>query len=188
MLKVLEGIPAFLNPLSEIRMEVFRGDSFQLEVNNVRDSLRVAVIIRALLRGITINKSRRQLDCRVALGIGDVTYDSNSVSTSDGEAYRLSGRTLDEMESSRLMVATCWDDINAELDVETALADGYITKWKSAQSRIMATYLLKDVRQEDLATELGLSRQMINKTLKSASAPLIKLYIKRFETLINERI
>ncbi|ROT12830.1 helix-turn-helix domain-containing protein [Muribaculaceae bacterium Isolate-110 (HZI)] len=47
--------------------------------------------------------------------------------------------------------------------------------------------LVKNNSQEDIGNILGVSRQMVSKTLKVAKDALISVYIKRFKELINER-
>lgn len=92
-------------------MEMYRGDSFQVVVDNPELALSVAIALRAKLKASTPDKSE-VWDARLSLGIGDVSFASGNILTSDGEAFRLSGRAFDNIGKKRLCISTPW----AELD------------------------------------------------------------------------
>lgn len=168
-------------------MRFFRGDSFQLKVTEPTKALQTALAIRAIIRANKFAGNNEQWDARLAIGIGTLDYETDSLSTSDGEAYRLSGRGLDLIGRARLHIETPWEEVNNELIVSTLFADDIVTRWTPSQSRIMFEKLVKNNSQEDIGNILGVSRQMVSKTLKVAKDALISVYIKRFKELINER-
>lgn len=84
------------SPLTPIKIEMYRGDSFQVVVDNPELSLTIAIAIRAKLRASTPEK-KEIWDARISVGIGDVSFESDNIVTSDGEAFRLSGRAFDAM-------------------------------------------------------------------------------------------
>lgn len=187
MLNALQLIPEVLSPVQEISIEIFRGDSFQLGINSAYSALRCALAIRAWLRCHKVYGSK-VLDARLALGIGTLDYESDALSTSDGEAYRLSGRLLDDMNKSRLEIKTPWRDVNEELKLSTAFADDIVSAWSQNQSKIILQRLVTLKTHVELSQELGVSRQMVDKSLKASKEELIEAYIKRYEYLINKHI
>lgn len=184
MLRSLESLPEILSPVENIRMEIFRGDSFQIGVRNAEKSLKVALIIRACLRSNRVESSGTLLDARLALGIGTLDYESDTLSTSDGDAYRRSGRLLDSMDKSRLEISTPWSGVNDELKLSTAFADDVISGWTRSQSRIVMMSLLSAQPHYRIAAELGVSRQTVDKSLRLSKEELINAYLARFEELV----
>lgn len=108
MLLMLQSIPELLLPLTKIDLEIFRWDSFQIRVWNPVDSLMVALATRAHIRSYKFAEHKRQWDARLSIGIGKVEYENGSLATSDGEAYRMSGRGLDAIGKRRLIIETPW--------------------------------------------------------------------------------
>ncbi len=187
MLNNLQLIPEVLSPVQEVSIEIFRGDSFQIGISNAASALRCALAIRAWLRSHNDSGSK-VLDARLAIGIGTLDYESDALSTSDGEAYRLSGRLLDDMNKSRLEIRTPWHEVNEELKLTTAFADDIVSSWSQNQSRIILQRLITLKNHVELSQGLGISRQMIDKSLKASKEELIEAYIKRYEKLITKHI
>ncbi len=187
MLNNLQLIPEILSPVQEVTIEIFRGDSFQLGISNAALALRCALAIRAWLRCHKVYGSK-VLDARLAIGVGTLDYESDALSTSDGEAYRLSGRLLDDMNKSRLEIRTPWHDVNEELKLSTAFADDIVSSWSQSQSKIILQRLITLKNHVELSQELEVSRQMVDKSLKASKEELIEAYIKRYEYLITKHI
>lgn len=150
--------------------EICRGDSFQ-GVVDVNDALKAALAIRARIRqweggrpvGRTVARRtiRARLpilmndlpDARIAIGVGTVSYRSGKVVESDGEAYRNSGRALDELGRNwgRLALSTPWEDVDAEFGTSMRLLDALVGKWSSASAQAMLLYITKGATQSELS-------------------------------------
>lgn len=67
----LEGLKTVLNYFgsSPLIWEIYRGDSFQVEVKP-KDALKASILIKAAIKQFEI------IDVRLAIGIGDKTYQS----------------------------------------------------------------------------------------------------------------
>lgn len=188
MLQLLQSLPERLYPICKTNIEIFRGDSFQLKITEPSKALQMALAIRAIIRTNKFKVNNAQWDARIAIGIGTLDYETDSLSTSDGEAYRLSGRGLDLIGKSRLLIETPWEDVNEELKVPTLFVDDIVSNWTQNQSRVMFEKLVKDQSQEKIGKIFGASQQTVSKALKAAKDALISVYIKRFKELINERM
>src|SRR5690606_25753425 len=68
--------------------ELYRGDSFQIEFENPQDAFLNAVYIKSCIKTI------KNMDVRLAIGIGHKTYHGSNVSESNGEVFQFSGETL----------------------------------------------------------------------------------------------
>ena len=188
MLRMLQSLPELLSPVTKIDLEIFRGDSFQIKVRNPVDSLKVALAIRAHIRSFKFAQYNRQWDARMSIGIGAVEYENGTLATSDGEAYRASGRGLDAIGKCRLIIETPWEEINKELRVSTAFSDDIVSRWTQSQSRVMFQSLTNDISHAGIGCLLGITRQMVDKALKAGKEELMNLYINRYEELIKERL
>lgn len=188
MLNMLQSLPDLLLPLVKIDLEIFRGDSFQIRIENPVDSLKAALAIRAQIRSFKFAKYNRQWDARLSIGIGTMEYENATLATSDGEAYRASGRGLDSIAKGRLTIETPWREANKELRVSTAFADNVVSGWTRSQSRVMFQSLITDISHAEIGHVLGVTRQMVDKSLRFGKEKLINLYINRFEELIKERL
>lgn len=114
LIEMLSELGTLLKPEITSTIEIFRGDSFQLRINNPLYALEYAVIIRAMFRTRSYVGLNRQWDCRISLGIGHTEFEKINPGISDGEAYRLSGYGVDKMKKERLKISTHWRDLNEE--------------------------------------------------------------------------
>lgn len=187
MLSSLRFIPVLLSSIQpNVSIEIFRGDGFQIGTVDAESALKSAIIVRAWLRSHEVGNSGRVLDARMALGVGKIDFSSDSLSTSDGEAFQLSGRLLDRMDKSRLEIVTPWRCVNDELKVSTSFADEIISSWTKRQSEVVIPCLLTSKSHLEISQELNISRQMVDKALKAAKEELIRDYIERYRNLIHE--
>lgn len=184
----IQQIAEELMVLTPLRIEFFRGDSFQLIVTKPEEALKIAVLLRAGLKCKSPADSKSIWDARISLGIGEISYTSEKIVISDGEAFHFSGWGLDEIGKHKLAVRTKWGDINDELKVSTAFADDIISNWTSSQAEVIYPTLLYQTSQKDIAIKYGKTAQNISKLLLAAKENLIHIYLKRYSTLITQRI
>ncbi|MBP3285754.1 MAG: hypothetical protein J6M15_02290 [Prevotella sp.] len=186
LIQVLHQIVENLQDKSPMRMELFRGDSFQIVVDSPEMSLKIASMMRAGLKSNTPKGSKTEWDARISIGIGTIDYRGNSIVTSDGEAFKLSGRGLDTMEKNRLAVNTCWQDVNEELDAGLAFVDDLITGWSVNQANAVYLSVGRGLSQANIASAIAKSQQNVSKTLTSAKESLLVRFSDRFETIIKK--
>lgn len=87
-------------------MELYRGDSFQLLVEDPALAIYIAILLRAGLIYNTPDTSDGVWDARISVGIGSIDFISENIVTSDGEAFLLSSTQLDNIGKRRLAVKT----------------------------------------------------------------------------------
>jgi hypothetical protein len=171
----LDNIIQDLKRLSSLRCEMYRGDSFQVLVDDVKYCLEIAVLIRLGLKKSNLLKNRK-LDARMAIGVGDVSYEHEQVILSDGEAFRLSGRTFDKLNKRRLLIATNINDMDESLNVMLAFIDELLEGLSYTQSKYLYDSLLYNMSQMELANVYNTSQPNIAKHLKSAKENLFRLF------------
>lgn len=171
----LDNIIQDLKRLSSLRCEMYRGDSFQVLVDDVKYCLEIAVLIRLGLKKSNLLKNTK-LDARMAIGVGDVSYEHEQVILSDGEAFRLSGRTFDKLNKRRLLIATNINDVDEPLNVMLAFIDELLEGLSYTQSKYLYDSLLYNMSQMELANVYNTSQPNIAKHLKSAKENLFRLF------------
>lgn len=172
-------------PLTPIKLDMYRGDSFQVLVDNPEYVLAIGIALRAKLKAETPDK-QNLWDARLSVGVGEISFESSNIVTSDGEAFRLSGRSFDHIGKKRLTIATPWSDFNNDIELVTRFADDVITSWTAKQAKVVYQSMLFPKLQKDLAEELGMTRQNFNYHWSSARGQLILDYIEYFKSLISK--
>ncbi len=142
--------------------EMFRGDSFQGIVTDVKRSMIVALKIKAGLIMRSGELNRGKLDARISIGIGRINYQAKAVKESDGVAFHLSGKQLDEMKikNNTLSIISDNDKANQHLEVLSVLV-GLVTKrWTAQQAEVMY-YLLNNKTQSTIAELLKVKQPSV---------------------------
>ena len=178
LLTAISVISEELQVFSPLKCEIYRGDSFQIVVNRPEMAMLIAILLRAGLKSRIPKGSKQNWDARIAVGIGEMEFISDSILVSDGEAFRLSGREFDELGKRNLAIRTRWDDANEELKISTAFADDIITNWTSSQSLVIYMSLAYQMTQKEIAKELGISRSYVSRIEKRALVKMLREFLK----------
>ena len=177
-----------LQCVSPFRMEMYRGDSFQMLVEDPSKAIKIAILLRAGLIYHTPNKNDGVWDARISVGIGGIDFMSDNIVTSDGEAFMLSGTQLDNIGKRRLVVKTPWEEVNKELEMSTAFVDNIILGWSSTQAGMMYMSLRQDKSKKDVAEMTGTSVQNVRNVLANAKESLIVKYLEHNSEIINGQL
>jgi hypothetical protein len=186
--------------------ETYRGDSLQCEVKTPEYSLRVALIIRCFFRAYfpdelkpeTIMKKGNKpiaskgyfptnFDVRLGIGIGTVDFiKKNKITSSDGEAFRLSGEALDTLSQGthRMGIKTFNTSFNEQMEPSVLLLDALIQKWTQNQAELVL-YKLQDKKEEEIAGQLNISQSAVNQRTKTAQWFPIEKLILYFEKTVK---
>ncbi|MUP45778.1 hypothetical protein E0K83_08470 [Gramella sp. BOM4] len=173
--------------------EIYRGDSFQGIIYDPSDALRLALRIKTAVNSLhlendKINRAfKRQVDLRMAIGIGSYDFKRESILESNGQAFQFSGRTLDEMKSDgrKIRLKTPDNNINDEFETSLLLLDTLSEKWSTASAEVIY-YLLNEFKETEIAAELGISQSAVNQRKKAAGWEAIDVLLKRYKTVINQ--
>ena len=146
--------------------ELYRGDSFQLEINTIEDSFKTAMYIKACIKTI------KGLDVRLAIGVGNKSFEGQNILESNGEAFQFSGETLETLktEKQNLKIKTKDDILNEELNLYFKLALISMDDW-TTNSAEMVKLCLENPKalQMDLAKILGINQDAVSKRMKRAN-------------------
>lgn len=178
-------------PSSEF--EIYRGDSFQGVIYAPEEALQFALRIKTAINRLHLNKSesnkafKREVDLKLAIGIGTYDFKRDSILESNGQAFQFSGRTLDEMkkDNRKLRLKTPSENINDEFNASLFLFDTLSDKWSTASAEVIY-YLLKSFKETEIASELGISQSAVNQRKKAAGWDAIDVLLQRYKKVINE--
>ncbi|MFD2541801.1 transcriptional regulator [Lacinutrix gracilariae] len=164
--------------------EIYRGDSFQIEIKDATKSFEAAIYIKAAIKII------KGLDVRLAIGIGEKTYQGKDVTESNGEAFIYSGETFETLkkEKQNLKIKTKSPILNKELNLYFKLALISMDHWTVNSAEIVKLTLENPkALQEDLAKKIGTNQNAISKRLKRANLDEIlalnNMYIHKISSL-----
>jgi hypothetical protein len=123
-------------------------------------------------------------DIRISIGIGEASYQKNALTESNGEAFQLSGRTLDTMKSegAKIALTTTVNEINAEFKVHLKFLDAVTNRWSIASAEVVY-YLIKGYKEQEIAHTLNRSQAAINQRKKAAGWDAIKLLLERYVSI-----
>ena len=142
--------------------EIYRGDSFQLEVS-VEKALEAAILIKSTLKQI------KGLDVRLAIGIGKKSFESNKITESNGSAFVNSGECFDSLKKSQIALRSGNSRLDIQMNLILDLAQLTMNNWtpKSAES-IRIAIENPNLNQKELSQLLKKSPSTVNKGLKIA--------------------
>ncbi|MBJ6367095.1 HMG-box domain-containing protein [Snuella sedimenti] len=145
--------------------EIYRGDSFQIEIPDYYSCFEKAVFIKACIKSI------KGLDVRLAIGIGNKTYQGKKVSESNGEAFVYSGETLETLqrEKQNLLIKTNNTELDKELNLYFKLALIAMDNWTTNSAEIVKLSLENpDTLQSELGKMVGINQNAISKRQRRA--------------------
>ncbi|AFD06444.1 hypothetical protein [Solitalea canadensis] len=163
--------------------KILRGDSFQGITSVPEKALETAILIRLLIK----MKFEKQVDARVAIGLGEVSLLTDNIDECDGEAFRNSGQLLEQKTTHYLLFRGPWEQINDELEVHCRMLDLLVKGWTQQQSEAVWERM-NGLNQTETADKLGISQASVNKRLQLAHWDDFQLIIKRYQQLINLKL
>lgn len=165
---------------------ITRGDSFQIVVKDFRMTLKYSILLRAGLKAL-INKDLLELcDTRISIGVGNISYWGDSISESDGDAFRYSGRAFDKFKNKeRLRIKTDEEELDEELNVYLKLLDSIISDWTNSRAQIIYEKILEP-KQKSIANKLDISASVVSRRLNSAHWNSVETLLNRYEKILSK--
>jgi len=164
--------------------EIFRGDSFQLEIEQPEESFMAALKIKAAIRSV------KGLDVRMAIGIGEKTYDATRISESNGEAFVNSGEKFEELKKikQRLALKSPWEDIDKQLNLMITLASIAMNTWSATSAQLITLSLrYHTLSQKELGKKIKRTQSSVSERQTRAHYGEIIELEKYFRQRITEQ-
>lgn len=168
--------------------EIYRGDSFQVEVKDPQQAFLTAIRIKAAIKTV------KNLDVRMAIGIGDKKFSSKSVVESGGQAFVRSGETLETLKKLRqtLAIKTGSTEFDREMNICFRLACIPMDNWTTTSAELIEILTTrKRLTQKALAKRLGITQPSIserqNRSHFDEVMALEELYREKIKHLITNK-
>lgn len=166
-----------------VKWEVFRGDSFQVELPTAM-ALLTAIYIKACIKTI------KGADVRMSIGLGSKAKEtSEKVTEANGEAYVNSGKGFDVLKSNKTNLtitspsAAFDEDINLYLKLALIAMDN----WSPIASEVVKQTIENQNENQDKIAEIsGRSQSSISEALKRARFSEIMELEKKYRKLVTE--
>ncbi|WP_262733816.1 SatD family protein [Gaetbulibacter sp. NE] len=159
--------------------EIYRGDSFQLEVVP-EQALEAATLIKATI------KTFKAIDVRIAIGLGEKTYTSDKITESNGSAFINSGECFESMKNSTLALKSEYEDFDTTLNLMLELAQLTMNSWSPTSSKIIKASLNNpELNQKQIAKLLGKSQSNISEGLKRGGFDEISKMLTYYKTQVK---
>ncbi len=162
--------------------EIYRGDSFQVEVPDPAEALARAIKIKASVRCI------KGLDVRMAIGIGNKTHKAQNITESNGTAFVFSGERFEQLQKEKrnLLIASEWKDFDRDINLFLRLALIVMDSWTANSAEVVKTILEHpDISQKELGKILGIKQNTVSKRLKGAHFEEITELMEIYKLKIN---
>jgi hypothetical protein len=164
--------------------EIYRGDSFQIEINTIENALLFAIKLKTILKSI------KNLDVRIAIGIGTKNNTSNNITEGSGEVFIHSGNAFDTMlKKQNLAILTNDNQLNNILNTSLSLALLTMDNWTVNSADFVLKYLENPNKtQKIIAKELNISESSASERRKRAGLDEILQLEKLYRELITQKI
>ncbi|MFN0257663.1 transcriptional regulator [Pedobacter ureilyticus] len=170
-------------PQKNTKWEIFRGDSFQIELPSQQAFL-TSVYIKACMRTI------KGADVRLSIGLGEkVNLLTSKVTEANGEAYINSGESFDGLKSSKvnLAIKSPSTEFDEDMNLYFKLALIAMDSWSPIASEVVKqTIENQNENQDKIAKISGRSQSSISEALKRAHFSEIMELEKKYRLLISK--
>lgn len=148
---------------------LFRGDSFQIQLEEVREALEKSLQLICWFRLRSDQENKIKIGSKISIGIGTIDYIRKTVLESDGEAFHHSGRGFDELKKVELVRLTTNDnDKNRVYNLLLMYINMIADDWTVNQAQTIYYILtLKNHTQSEIARKLSMSQPNVAKSLRA---------------------
>lgn len=176
------------------KWEIFRGDYFQVEIEDPKEALLASLKIKALIKSIITSEEQKKIssiDVRMAIGIGTKEYESKRISESNGTAFINSGEKFEKLkkEKTTLAIQSSFPNFDYEMNLYLKLATIQMDSW-TANSAALFTTLFEDPekKQVEIGTILGIGQNSVSGRFKRAHVDEILELDKMYRYKLKELI
>lgn len=142
------------------RWEVYRGDSFQLQLDPQK-ALAASLHIKAAIKQLPT------LDVRMGIGIGKQEYVADKITESNGSAFVYSGQCFEALKKQTMAIRSSSEDVNTPINLALSLALLTMDAWSATVANVIYTvFEHPDKSQNQLAELLNKSQSSISEALK----------------------
>lgn len=161
--------------------EIYRGDSFQAEVQNPLEALHVAIDIKAAIKTV------KGVDVRLCIGIGKKEFDAPTISESNGEAFIRSGEGYEQLSSHKqtMMVRSPDTSFDDEMNLYLRLLLIAMDNWTPKSAEYVQLSFTGNLKQEEIADKLGISQSSVSERHKRSYLEEVRVVEECYRTKLK---
>lgn len=145
--------------------EIYRGDSFQIEIRDPSEAFEAATYLKACIKMI------KGLDVRLAIGIGEKTFEGEKVTESNGQAFQFSGDTLESLKKEKLNLKIKSKNVQSDtqLNLYFKLVLIAMDHWTVNSAEIVKLAMENpEALQKELGDLIGINQNAVSQRQKRA--------------------
>lgn len=193
----------WLNPLKNLLVTwgdspknwvLLSGDFFQVEIEKPEEVLKKVFEIKSLIKKVEPLENRKKIstiDVRMAIGIGEKTYSSESISENNGPAFIYSSEKFDVLKKENVTIGikTPWKSFDDEMNLYLKLTGIFMDKWSVSSAELVQIILNNpDITQEEIGKQLGIKQNSVSGRWNRANVNEILEVNKMFQNKIKNLI
>lgn len=147
---------------SPIDWEIYRGDSFQIKTT-AEKALKTALLLKSSIKMIN------NLDIRIGIGLGEISFQSDKITESNGEAFINSGSCFENLKKHTLHIKSPSKSFDTVMNLLLEAINLTTDNWsKSQASYVKASLENPNKTQKELAKLLDKRQSYVSIGLKRA--------------------
>ena len=133
-------------------------------------------------------KQWKDLDVRIGIGIGEITYQAAKITESNGTAFLNSGECFEDLKKQTLAIKTPNKELNTTLNLMIELASLTVDRWTETAAKLIKLKIENPTaNQKDLANLLNKTAQgTISEGLKRGGYDEIQKLLDYYKLKISE--
>ncbi len=162
--------------------DIYRGDEFQVKTSPLA-ALEATIKIKAVIKTV------KNLDVRLAIGIGDETYSGGRITEANGSAYKRSGRMFETLKEEKrtLALASGNDSQDQTLNFMIKLALDFMDDWSTVSANTVAWILQHpESSQEAMARHFNIQQSAVSQRQKRARMHLLQELLTFYQQTIKQ--
>ncbi|MGB1018625.1 MAG: hypothetical protein ACPGVH_06125 [Chitinophagales bacterium] len=160
--------------------EIYRGDSFQLELD-AKNALEKVIAIKAILK-------KEDIEVRMSIGIGKKDHTAKKITESNGSAFVNSGDCFETLKKNTLALKSPWKNFDEIINIMLDLALLTIDNWSATSAELVKIGLENpEKKQTELTKLLNKTQSTISEGFKRAGYDEILKMIDFYNKKIEEK-
>lgn len=164
--------------------EIYRGDSFQIEVKDPKNSLLAAIRIKAFFKS-------RKMDARMGIGIGSKPKSQMKISESSGKVFINAGQVFDSLKKEKITmgIKTTNSAADETLNLMLQLALTIMDNWPQQSAEyVFAAIENPALTQKELGQILHIKQASVSRRSNRSHFDLIRKFENFYRATIEKQL
>ena len=164
--------------------EIYRGDSFQIEIKDPKEALWAAIRIKAYLKS-------RKMDARMGIGIGSKPKSNLKISERSGKIFINAGQVFDSLKKEKITMGIKTDNstLDETLNLMLQLALTIMDNWPQQSAEyVFAAIENPTLTQKELGLILNIQQASVSRRSIRSHFDLIMKFESFYRATIEKQL